>query len=187
MTSGVATVVPRDLTGFADHLRTRLTPLADELVSAPTESVDSDRIAAVEELRAGHDATVANMRRLQRALFDAGIASPSGPRDLGGLGLTSAHDTVLDTVLDELDFPSREALFVGLNIVAPALVHHAPAELRERVVTGLYRGDLIGCQLFSEPGAGSDLAGVRTRAMRDRPSWVQPGHAVASAHCVPGE
>lgn len=121
------------------------------------------------------------------ALFDAGIASPSGPRDLGGLGLTSAHDTVLDTVLDELDFPSREALFVGLNIVAPALVHHAPAELRERVVTGLYRGDLIGCQLFSEPGAGSDLAGVRTRAMRDRPSWVQPGHAVASAHCVPGE
>lgn len=178
MTSGVATVVPRDLTGFADHLRTRLTPLADELVSAPTESVDSDRIAAVEELRAGHDAKVANMRRLQRALFDAGIAWPSGPPDLGGLGLTSAHDTVLDTVLDELDFPSREALFVGLNIVAPALVHHAPAELRERVVTGLYRGDLIGCQLFSEPGAGSDLAGVGTRAVRDGDDWVLTGQKV---------
>mgnify|MGYP001763642228 FL=1 len=178
MTSGVATAVPRDLAGFADQLRTRLRPLADELVSAPTESVDSDRIAAVEELRAGHDAKVANMRRLQRALFDAGIAWPSGPPNLHGLGLTSAHDTVLDTVLDELDFPSREALFVGLNIVAPALVHHAPAELRERVVTGLYRGDLIGCQLFSEPGAGSDLAGVGTRAVRDGDDWVLTGQKV---------
>ncbi|MGV9792681.1 acyl-CoA dehydrogenase family protein [Gordonia sp. NPDC003422] len=171
--------VPGDLGAFAEYVRTRVGTFVNEFDSTTEDSVDSsDRIAAVEELRDGHDAAVATQRRLQRALFDAGIAWPSGPLDLGGLGLTFAHDTVLDTVLDELGLPSREALFVGLNIVAPAVVHHASADLRSSVVTGLYRGDLIGCQLFSEPGAGSDLAGVSTKAVRDGDDWVLTGQKV---------
>lgn len=171
--------VPTDLGAFAEYLRDRLSGLVEEFAVAPAATdADDDRIAAVEELRDGHEAEVERVRRFQCALYEAGVGWPSGPADLGGLALTPAHDQVLDTVLDELDFPSREALFVGLNIVTPALVHHAPPELRREVVTRLYRGELIGCQLFSEPGAGSDLAGVSTRAVRDGDAWVLTGQKV---------
>lgn len=172
------TEIPTDLAIFARFLRDRLAALVDEFAQTAGSDTDDDRIAAVEELREGHEDEVDQVRRFQGALYDAGVSWPSGPIDLGGLGLTAAHDQVLDTVLDELGFPSREALFVGLNIVSPALVHHAPAELRSRVVTGIYRGELIGCQLFSEPGAGSDLAGVGTRAVRDGDDWVLTGQKV---------
>lgn len=106
------------------------------------------------------------------------MAWPSGPVEFGGLGLTDAHDEVLEDVLAEMGFPSREALFVGLNIVAPALLHHAAPALREEIVPALYRAELIGCQMFSEPGAGSDLAGVATRAVRDGDHWVLTGQKV---------
>ncbi|WCB37434.1 acyl-CoA dehydrogenase family protein [Gordonia polyisoprenivorans] len=174
--------IPTGLDAFARYLRRRLADLSGEFCSAAvdpvTDDFGGDRIAAVEELRAGHEEVVARMRRLQGALFDAGVAWPGGPVDLGGLGLSAAHDEVLENVLDELGFPSREALFVGLNIVAPALLRHAPAHLRASVLPALFRGDLIGCQLFSEPGAGSDLASVTTRGVRDGDDWVITGQKV---------
>ncbi|GAB92961.1 acyl-CoA dehydrogenase family protein [Gordonia rhizosphera] len=171
--------VPTDLTAFGAHLHTRLADLTAEF-ARPTEAAgdENDRIAAVEELREGHEDEVSRLREFQRALFDAGVAWPSGPPELGGLGLTPAHDAVLDDVLDDMGFPTREALFVGLNIVAPALRAHAPDELRNSALPALFRGELIGCQLFSEPGAGSDLAGVSTRAVRDGDDWVLHGQKV---------
>lgn len=172
------TEIPRDTDIFADYLRKRLAGLVGEFAQHAGDDAADDRIAAVEELRDGHAEQVELVRRFQRALYDAGISWPSGPSGLGGLALDPAHDQILDTVLDEMGFPSREALFVGLNIVTPALVRYAPAELAERVVTGLYRGDLIGCQLFSEPDAGSDLAGVTTRAVREGDDWVLTGQKV---------
>lgn len=171
--------IPTDLAEFGAHLRERLAPLVDGFVGdTGTRPVDDDRIAAVEELREGHEAVVEQVRRFQGALCDAGLAWPSGPVEFGGMGLPAAHQTVLDEVLEDMGFPSREALFVGLNIVAPALVRHGSPELAHRIVGGLYRGELIGCQLFSEPGAGSDLASVATRAVRDGDEWVLTGQKV---------
>jgi alkylation response protein AidB-like acyl-CoA dehydrogenase len=138
----------------------------------------SDRIAAVEELGEEHGLQVKRARELQARLFDAGLAWPSGPADCGGRGLTREHDQVVDDLLAALGFPSREMLFVGLHIVAPAIDAHAAPELRRRTLTALYRADIIGCQLFSEPGAGSDLAGVATRAVRDGDDWVLTGQKV---------
>ncbi|ROO90014.1 alkylation response protein AidB-like acyl-CoA dehydrogenase [Actinocorallia herbida] len=148
---------------------------ADEAARARRES---DRIASVEELGEGHELQVERVRNLQARLFDAGLAWPSGPVDCGGRGLGRDHDQVVDDLLAELGFPSREVLFVGLHIVAPALDRHAAPELRARMLPALYRGDAIGCQLFSEPGAGSDLAGVATRAVRDGDGWVLTGQKV---------
>ncbi|HNP55343.1 MAG TPA: acyl-CoA dehydrogenase family protein [Gordonia sp. (in: high G+C Gram-positive bacteria)] len=171
--------IPTDLTEFAAHLRERLAPLVDEYAGdTGARPADDDRIAAVEELREGHEAVVEQVRRFQRALFDTGLAWPSGPAEFSGMELPATHQAVLDEVLEDMGFPSREALFVGLNIVAPALVHHAAPELANRVVGGLYRGELIGCQLFSEPGAGSDLASVATRAVREGDEWVLNGQKV---------
>ena len=169
---------PRDLASFADWLRVRLAQLTADFATSDGDAVVDDRIAAVEELRAGHEEQVRWARRFQAALYDAGVALPSGAVEFGGMGLTPAHDAVLDDVLDGMGFPSREALFVGLNIVAPALLHHATPELRDRALPALYRADTVGCQLFSEPGAGSDLAGVTARAVRDGDHWVISGQKV---------
>ncbi|CAM3331104.1 acyl-CoA dehydrogenase family protein [Nocardioides dubius] len=170
--------VPTDLAAFADHVREQLQALAPAFVGEPSALEDDDRIASVEELRDGHEEEVAQVRALQAALFDAGIAWPSGPVELGGLGLTPAHDAVLEAGLSDLGFPGRDALFVGLNIVAPALRHHAQPQVREAELVALYRGDKIGCQLFSEPGSGSDLASVSTKAVRDGDDWVLTGQKV---------
>lgn len=173
-----STDAPRDLTAFAGWLRERLAPLAAAFATSDGGGATGDRVAAVEELRAGHEDHVLWVRRFQAALYDAGVALPGGAVDFGGMGLTAAHDAVLDDVLDDMGFPSREALFVGLNIVAPALLHHAAPELREEALPALYRGDTVGCQLFSEPDAGSDLAGVTARAVRDGDGWVLTGQKV---------
>lgn len=171
--------IPTDLADFANHVRERLSEFTTEF--AGTEGAEGgaeDRIAAVEELRAGHDEQVQWVRRFQAALFDVGLAWPSGPVEYGGLSLTTGHDAILEDVLDEMGFPSREALFVGLNIVAPAIRHHGTAELREKALPALFRGEYVGCQLFSEPGAGSDLAGVKARAVRDGDDWIITGQKV---------
>lgn len=171
--------IPRDLTGFGEFLRARLAGLTAEFARADDAGrPGDDRIAAVEELRAGHEEQVRVVRRFQAALYDAGIALPSAPAALGGLELTPAHDAVLAEVLADMGFPSREALLVGLYIVAPALLAHADPVLRDRALPALYRGETVGCQLFSEPDAGSDLAGVTSRAVRDGDDWILTGQKV---------
>lgn len=169
---------PTKVGAFADFARERLAGLTAEFAPDLVASSADDRIAAVEELREGHTEQVDQVRRFQAALADAGLSWPSGPAEYGGLGLTHAHDAALEEAIDSLGLPSREALFVGLNIVAPALLRHASPELRDVALPGLYRGDLVGCQLFSEPGAGSDLAGVSSKAVRDGDDWVITGQKV---------
>jgi alkylation response protein AidB-like acyl-CoA dehydrogenase len=67
---------------------------------------------------------------------------------------------------------------ISLGMVAPTILTHAIEPIRRRYLAALYRGDLIGCQLFSEPGAGSDLAGISTRAIRDGDHWIVEGQKV---------
>ena len=178
MSSDVQAQAPRDLGLFSVFARERLGALSAEFARPEGRDSADDRIAAVEELREGHEDQVAWLRRFQGALYDAGLAWPSGPAEFGGMELSLAHDAILDDVLDEMGFPSREALFVGLHIVGPALLHHAQPDLRKSALTSLLRGETVGCQLFSEPGAGSDLAGVSTRAVRDGDDWIITGQKV---------
>ena len=63
-------------------------------------------------------------------------------------------------------------------MVAPTILAHAIPEVRERYLRSMYRGDIVGCQLFSEPVAGSDLAGIQTRAERDGDEWIVTGQKV---------
>ena len=74
--------------------------------------------------------------------------------------------------------PSQTIFGIGLGMVAPTILAHAIPEVSERYLRPLYRGDLVGCQLFSEPVAGSDLAGIQTRAVRDGDEWIVTGQKV---------
>jgi alkylation response protein AidB-like acyl-CoA dehydrogenase len=67
---------------------------------------------------------------------------------------------------------------IGLGMVAPTILAHATEEVRERDLRRMWRGDIVGCQLFSEPGAGSDLASLQTKAVRDGDEWVVTGQKV---------
>jgi len=117
-------------------------------------------------------------RGFRRQLFDAGLGWIEGPPEYGGAGLTHAHQQAYDAVAGAYDVPDHVCFIVGLHIVAPTIEAYGTDEAKDKYLRGLYRGDVIGCQLFSEPDAGSDLAGVKSRAVRDGDGWRVTGQKV---------
>lgn len=136
------------------------------------------RVGLIEESGPDGLTALARARALQRALFEAGLGWPEGPVDLGGGGRPKEWSLALDQVLAEFQLPSRAQLVVGLQIVAPALLAHGSRDVQERYLPGLFSGDTVACQLFSEPSSGSDLASARTSARRDGDTWVVSGQKV---------
>jgi alkylation response protein AidB-like acyl-CoA dehydrogenase len=121
-------------------------------------------------------------RAWQRDLFDAGLAWVDGPVEYGGRGLDAEHRHRVDQVLSEYEVPNTACFMVGHEIVGPTiLVHGTPAQ-KAAYLPGIWRGDIICCQLFSEPGAGSDLASLRTAARPDVDGWVVDGQKVWSSY-----
>jgi acyl-CoA dehydrogenase len=110
--------------------------------------------------------------------YDAGFGWISGPPELGGRGLPPSYGRVYDSLEGAYETPPASFFGIGLGMVAPTILDHATPEVRQRYLPGLYRGDIVACQLFSEPGAGSDLAGLQTRAVRDGDEWRVTGQKV---------
>ncbi|OZD59754.1 acyl-CoA dehydrogenase [Rhodococcus sp. 06-1059B-a] len=102
----------------------------------------------------------------QRAAFDAGYGWITGPREFGGAELPAKYEKAFLSAEKEYLIPSKGPLSVSLGMVAPTLAQFGSNETKSTWLRGLRRGDVVGCQLFSEPGAGSDLAAVRTRAQQ---------------------
>jgi alkylation response protein AidB-like acyl-CoA dehydrogenase len=118
------------------------------------------------------------IRAWRASLWRAGYGWISGPTELGGAGLPSSYQHAFETLTREFDVPGDSSLTVGLGMIAPTILRHGNAEQRLHYLPALYRGDLIACQLFSEPGAGSDLASLATRARRDGDGWRITGQKV---------
>jgi len=110
--------------------------------------------------------------------FDAGFGWISGPVQYGGRGLTRHHQRIYDAVEAGFDTPPMTPYGIGLGMVAPTILAHATDEVKERYLRAMWRGDIVACQLFSEPGAGSDLAGLQTKAIRDGDEWLVTGQKV---------
>ncbi|HUF99366.1 MAG TPA: acyl-CoA dehydrogenase family protein [Ilumatobacter sp.] len=121
---------------------------------------------------------ISEARRWKRLEFDAGFGWLAGPQTLGGAGLDAEMQRRYSEIRAEYDVPSTNVFTISLGMVAPAIADHGQPEVIDRYVTALHRGDLIGCQLFSEPGAGSDVAGLSTRALRDGDEWIINGQKV---------
>jgi acyl-CoA dehydrogenase len=118
--------------------------------------------------------------------FDAGFGWISGPAEFGGLDLDLKYQLAYNELEAQYEVPDDTDLrLVGLALVVPTIYEHGTLEQRVEFLRPLLRGELLACQLFSEPGAGSDLASLRTRAVRDGDDWVVNGQKVwtSVAHC----
>ncbi|MCU1453982.1 MAG: acyl-CoA dehydrogenase [Acidimicrobiales bacterium] len=102
----------------------------------------------------------------------------AGPTDLGGRGLTSAHEALYRSLETRYQVPNQGFFGIGFGMVAPTILAHATEPVKQRYLPAMYSGDIVGCQLFSEPGAGSDLAGLQTKAERDGDEWLITGQKV---------
>ena len=148
-------------------------------VSAPTaEEIDVQR--RVEELLAANPPAGTDRRAFLEAQFDAGLAWVHFPAEAGGLGATRKLQRVVDTALAQAGAPAPDVArnIIGHGMAAPTIVVHGTPEQQRRYLRPLFSGEEIWCQLFSEPGAGSDLAGLATRAIRDGDEWVVNGQKV---------
>jgi alkylation response protein AidB-like acyl-CoA dehydrogenase len=111
--------------------------------------------------------------------FDLGLAWVSFPEGSGGLGLPPVLQRGIDDRLAAAGATSPGAReFFGLTMAGPTVASHGSDELRGRLLRRMFTGEDAWCQLFSEPGAGSDLAGLGTRAVRDGDEWVISGQKV---------
>jgi alkylation response protein AidB-like acyl-CoA dehydrogenase len=113
----------------------------------------------------------------QHRLADAGLAGIAWPRAYGGRGLPGRFQRIFDREAKAYQVPPR-ALEIGLGMCGPTLLVHATEAQKRALIPPLLCGEHIWCELFSEPGAGSDLASVQTRARRDGEAWVLDGQKV---------
>jgi len=143
-----------------------------------------------DDLRAAVDAWIADHWDPDRPLLDwrrdllaSGWAVPSWPARWGGRDLPRAADDVVAAALDAAGAPGLP-VGVGMALAAPTILAHGPDDVRERFLAPTVTGERTWCQLFSEPGAGSDLAGLSTTAVLDGDEWVVSGQKVwnTSAH-----
>jgi alkylation response protein AidB-like acyl-CoA dehydrogenase len=123
--------------------------------------------------------TTAAAAQWQRVKFDAGYGAITWEVQYGGRGLPSPYERAFRSEEKAFQTPEpSEILAVTLGLVAPTIQAHGSEELRAAVIPSLLRADAIACQLFSEPGAGSDLASLSCRAVRDGGDWILNGQKV---------
>lgn len=118
----------------------------------------------------------------QRRLFDAGFAGMDWPVEYGGQGGTAAEQLIFLEETGRAGAPGVGVNLVGLMHAGPTLIAMAPDQIRQRLVPPILRGEAVWCQGFSEPGAGSDLAALRTRAERDGDDYVITGQKIWSTN-----
>ncbi|MBT2470411.1 acyl-CoA dehydrogenase family protein [Streptomyces sp. ISL-66] len=153
----------------------------------PAAAVTAERLLVrVRELLAAHPPATTAREDFLRARFDAGLAWVHYPEGLGGLDAPRTLQALVDAELEAAGAPDNDPrrIGIGLGMAAPTILAYGTEEQKERFLRPLWVGEEVWCQLFSEPGAGSDLAALGTRAVRDGDDWVVDGQKVwtSSAH-----
>jgi len=121
---------------------------------------------------------VATARARQALLYEGGLVGVTWPVEAGGRGGTPMQQAIVDQELARADVPGPINL-IGIGMCGPTVIVHGTQEQKDRYLARLLRADDLWCQLFSEPAAGSDLAALRTRAVRgDDGSWRITGQKI---------
>ncbi|NEB78406.1 acyl-CoA dehydrogenase [Streptomyces sp. SID14478] len=133
-----------------------------------------------QEFLAAHPPAATAREDFLSARFDAGLAWVHYPKGLGGLDAPRALQAVVDAELEAAGAPDNDPRRngIGLGMAAPTILRYGTDEQKQRLLKPLWVGEEVWCQLFSEPGAGSDLAALGTRAVREGDTWVVNGQKV---------
>jgi acyl-CoA dehydrogenase len=123
-------------------------------------------------------ADLAAARSWAQGVFDAGFGWITGPPAYGGRGLPREYQRAYASIAADYKMPSMSVYGIGLGMVAPTILAHATDEVKDAYLRRMHRGDIVACQLFSEPSSGSDLASLQTKAVRDGDEWVVNGQKV---------
>jgi alkylation response protein AidB-like acyl-CoA dehydrogenase len=123
-------------------------------------------------------------RRYLSLLAEGGLSAPRWPVELGGMGLNADDAGIVAEELARFEGADLYPFMVGIGLVGPTLIEHGRSGQVRRWLPGIRDGSQIWCQLFSEPDAGSDLAGLTTRAARDGDVWRVSGQKVWSSRAA---
>lgn len=147
-------------------------------MTAVVDTADLD--GRVQALLDAHDPATSDPRDFLGAQYDAGLAWVHLPHGFGGLDLPRTAQERVDARLAAAGAPvgGTRKNYIGMGMAAPTIAAFGTDEQKRKFLRPLFTGEQIYCQLFSEPGAGSDLAGVATRAVRDGDDWVVNGQKV---------
>ena len=121
---------------------------------------------------------LAKAREWRAKRFEAGFGYISGAKKFGGRGLGRSYERAFSELENQFEIPAQNFFTIGLGMVAPTIADHADPSLAAELLPKMYRGDIVACQLFSEPGAGSDLASLQMKADRDGDEWIITGQKV---------
>lgn len=171
-----------DLQAFAQQVETFFADRCTRLVRDRVWGEGADSVVAA-ALASGDESSedIERARSFQCELYDAGLAWLTGPAEYGGAELTADHVEVFRRIAATYDAPDTSVFMIGQRIVAPAVLLHGSPAQKDRWLRSIWRGEAIACQMFSEPDAGSDLAGLRCRARRDGEGWRITGEKVWSS------
>jgi alkylation response protein AidB-like acyl-CoA dehydrogenase len=151
----------------------------DRIAAEGADGTERMLVERVQALLAEHDPSTTPAQEFLGARFDAGLAWVWFPEGYGGLGLAPVKQAIVERALREAGAPSvAESNVIGYGMGAPTVLTHGSEELKKRLLRPLFTGEEIWCQLFSEPGAGSDVAGLATSAVRDGDEWIVNGQKV---------
>jgi alkylation response protein AidB-like acyl-CoA dehydrogenase len=130
-----------------------------------------------EHTRPGGAGNVASARAFQAELADAGLAGLAYAKEYGGAGLTLEHERIYRAVAQDFP-PMAGSLVISHGMCLPVLNEFGTEDQKRRFMPDNITGRTLWCQMFSEPGAGSDVASLQTRAERDGDEWVLNGQKV---------
>ena len=113
----------------------------------------------------------------QKKKYDAGWAMLHWPEEYGGIGASPIERIIWSQEESKFDVPGG-VFEIGLGMCGPVMMEYATAEQKKRYLPPMAEGKEIWCQLFSEPSAGSDVAGLRSKAVQDGDEWIINGQKV---------
>ncbi|MGI8755325.1 MAG: acyl-CoA dehydrogenase family protein [Acidimicrobiales bacterium] len=167
-----------------EEFRTEVTAFLDAHATPRPESTDfvwgdgDDDVALFEEISREEETLQLDAAKAWLGTrASARLQWIAGPTELGGRGLSRAHEQLYRVLETRYQVPDQSFFGIGFGMVAPTILAHGTPETHA-YLPRMYAGELVGCQLFSEPGAGSDLAGLQTRAERDGDEWIVSGQKV---------
>ncbi|MFZ9630040.1 MAG: acyl-CoA dehydrogenase family protein [Ilumatobacteraceae bacterium] len=135
-------------------------------------------MAALDTLLAECDPRTMDDREFRGCRYDAGLAWVHFPVGFGGLGLRPELNRIVEELVRKAGAAATDPSTFFMALAGPTIVTHGTDEQKRRFLRPMFTGEERWCQLFSEPGAGSDFAGLGTRAVRDGDEWVVNGQKV---------